>query len=466
MTVPPEREPDKVMENRFGDVVWNHELHARMKAISNCTVCHHTEQPGAMDLKPCSTCHTAQPNVEALITPELFTTVAAVTYEGENGPPPMTALHASCVGCHKAMAEGPVVCRDCHKQTFSGPQGLVTWDHTLHSRKLDMDPEGAFDDDCVTCHHQDKDAKTEADYRACGTCHQPMVANNLAVATGTKNHETYKHGQCVECHIDFNPEDNAVGCIDCHQGMQVNYSVTKPSIEQAVHQRCGTCHNSIEAAMNEKLPGSCVDCHDPDPSRISVPGLGTIAWDHNRHGKYGGIECQTCHHTEAADAPMIACSSCHGKEPEVELDLKASLEKTCLDCHTKEQAGLTTLASMVLEEGKGGHAKFESSEGSFWWDHRFHAVGTSLSCKNCHHNIIKEGDDYATALKIGKTWSAMDGHIKNCNSCHGEDGPVAGSVAEFTNAQSFPKAYEKICTQCHQKLGAGPQAWNEYFEQD
>ncbi len=464
MMVPPEREPDNVLENRFGDVSWNHELHARMKEISNCNVCHHTEKQGAMDLKPCSECHTPLTNVESLITPELFAEVTPVIYEGENGPPPMTALHASCMGCHKAMNQGPVICRDCHQQTFTGPHGMVVWDHTLHSRKLEMDKDQEFDDDCVTCHHKDFEAKTEADYRACGTCHKPVIAKGLEIATGFKDHADYKHGQCVECHVEFNPEEDNVGCTECHKGMEVDFDVTNPSLEQAVHQRCATCHNSEESKLNLASPGICTDCHKPDPSRIQIPNFGTVAWDHRRHGEFGTVECQTCHHTEAPGAPMVACSSCHGKDPDVELDLKASLDQTCLECHTKEKVGLTSLASMLVNDVTGGYYKYEGPDGAFWWDHKFHAVDTSLSCRNCHHNTLIKDGLYVTAEKGGKAWTGTAGHIQNCSKCHGPEGPVAGSVAQGTDAKSRDEIYQTICTNCHQKLEIGPQAWEEYFK--
>lgn len=463
MMVPPEREPDNVLKNRFGDVIWNHELHARMKAIPNCTVCHHTEQPGAMDLEPCSTCHSLPQGIEGLITPELFTTVAAVQYEGENGPPAMNALHGSCLGCHKAMSQGPVVCRDCHRQTFTGPHGVVEWDHRLHSRKLEMDPHREFDDDCVSCHHQDLDAATEADYRACGTCHKPIVENQRVIATGIKDHAEIKHGECQECHVEFNPEDHNVPCRECHEGMAVTAPEGRPSLEEAIHQRCSRCHNTDESRTNPDLPGICSDCHKPDPSRIELPGMGTIAWDHRRHGEFGGIECVTCHHTEAAGAPMIACGACHGKNPEVELSLRESLDKTCLDCHRREAVGLTSLGSMLIEDVTGGYVRYEGHDGSFWWDHRFHALDTSLSCQNCHHNIIRVDGKYATAVKTGITWSETDGHIQNCRNCHGPSGPVTGSVASDTSAPGLQKAYQDVCVKCHRKLGGGPQSWEDYF---
>ena len=107
----------------------------------------------------------------------------------------------------------------------------------------------------------------------------------------------------------------------------------------------------------------------------------------------------------------------------------------------------------VLDKEKKGNAEVVK-----WKNKRGYSLTLEVS--------FKKGDDYVTAIKTGKNWSAKDGHIQNCKSCHGNRGPKPGSVAVSTNAPAYPGAYQKICTQCHQKLGAGPQAWNEYFDQD
>ncbi len=466
MMMPPEREPDGIMENRFGDVRWNHELHARMKSIANCTVCHHSEKQGEMDLRPCSDCHKAEDNRLAMINPELFMTVAVQKYEGENGPPPMKALHSSCLGCHKAVKQGPVVCRDCHAQTFTGLHGKVKWDHTLHSRTLDMTDGGEYDNNCVSCHHQDGEAESEADYRPCGSCHQPGIVNNLSFATNIRDHENVKHGQCQECHVDFNPEDDNVACVQCHEGIEVDTDVLAPSIEQAVHQKCSTCHNKDVVGVGSKTPALCGDCHQPDPSWIPVPEAGVVVWDHERHGRYGGIECETCHHTDNPGAPKLACSSCHGAEEEVKYNLKESLEQTCLECHKKEKVGLTTWKSITTKEIKHGTFEYKNDTGSFWWDHRIHAFGMSLSCKNCHHNIIVENGEYVTAKKADLVFTESAGEIQSCKNCHGDDGPVPGSVAAGSEAPSVDDAYKLLCTDCHQKLAGGPQTWEEYYQQE
>lgn len=466
MVLPPDREPDFTLENRFGDVVWNHELHSRMKGIPNCTVCHHTEQQGALYHRPCIECHAFPTNIESLMIPELFTTVKEVKYEGNHGPPPMIALHSSCKGCHVAMKKGPVACRDCHHQTFTGLHGIAQWNHTVHSRKLNMDEANQFADDCVVCHHKDEKAEFESEYRGCDSCHKPILELGLKTTTAFKNHRKAKHGQCQECHVEFNPEDDNISCVHCHKNLIVDRDLHQPTLEQAIHERCATCHNPDIVRSDSDMPGHCRDCHKPDPSHINIPEIGTIAWDHRRHGVFGGIDCGNCHHTEHADAPKIACDSCHGGNPEVELNLVQSLEKTCIECHIKENVGLSSIQSMVSDIIPDGYMHYEDETGSFWWDHRFHGNDTSLSCRDCHHNTIKFEGIYVTAEKTGKTWDDEAGHIKNCRDCHGEKGAVLGSIAEDTGAPALREAYGIICTKCHQKLGGGPQKWKDYFEDE
>ncbi len=461
--LPLEREPDSVLRNRFGDVTWNHELHARMEDIANCTVCHHTTKQGEMSPQSCQTCHKLPDNVDDIITPELFTEPVKVTYEGKNGPPAMTAFHGNCLGCHRTMKKGPTICRDCHAQKFTGSHGLVQWNHTVHSRKLDMKTMGGGKD-CVSCHHKDTDAETEADYRACGTCHKSAVENALSLSTGIKDHQNVKHGQCQNCHVEFNPEEDNVACVDCHKGLVVDPEKIRPSIEQAVHKKCGTCHNKDYPNLEASMPMYCGDCHQPNPSLLTLSRNQTILWDHKKHGEYGDVKCQDCHHKDHADAPKMACRSCHGKDLYDNPPFEDALKKVCVDCHKKKGVGLELWKSMVSHEQTPSHMKIRAKEGEFWWNHQFHAIDISLSCRNCHHNIIKKDGQYATALKAGKEWTEKAGEIQKCSNCHGPYGPVRGSVAQNTGAKKLEIALKNICTNCHQKLEGGPQSWEDYFQ--
>ena len=67
----PPIEADTVVSARFGDVIWNHELHARMPEIATCQVCHHTARLGDTQPKPCGHCHKEQTNDAAVILSDL-----------------------------------------------------------------------------------------------------------------------------------------------------------------------------------------------------------------------------------------------------------------------------------------------------------------------------------------------------------------------------------------------------------
>lgn len=460
--VRPSAEPDQTLRSRFGDVVWNHELHARMKEINNCTACHHTERQGVTNPRPCGDCHSLEDNREAVIHAGLFVEPVEKTYAGEQGPPAMHVFHAKCLGCHKAMNEGPVSCRDCHNQTFSGNLGIVAWDHRTHARKMDIS--------CVRCHHKDTEAASDADYRACGDCHTPALVKGLTLATGLVEHEDAKHGKCHTCHTISNPENDARSCVDCHGGLALpeENSEEAPSLEQALHGRCMECHSMDYPDLEPTMPVLCTDCHKPDPSMITLEGSKPILWSHKRHAEYTEWECNRCHHTDIPDEPHMACRSCHGTGQFAGIpDLHEAMSRNCIDCHKEQGAGLTSWES--LEGGSDDlslfiHREKGGEERTFWWDHRFHAVGAAISCRACHHNtMVRDGRPETAALALpGVADDAT--HFRRCTDCHGDHGPVPGSPADGSEAPPYEEAFQALCLNCHQELECGPLTWDELHE--
>jgi hypothetical protein len=463
--VRPELGPDTVMPARFGDVVWNHEMHVRMKDIVNCQVCHHKERAGTLEPRPCRACHEPQGNRDAMVVADLHMEVAQPEYEDDKGPPPMTAFHGRCVGCHRAMSAGPVACRDCHAQEFSGAHGVVRWDHHAHARRFDLSSAEDGEDNCVTCHHQDKKAATEADYRPCGACHKPAVSQELSLATGVKFHEKVKHGECRRCHTVNNPEEDRRTCKDCHKGWDVDKEVQRPAIEQAVHQRCAECHHEDYEDLTPSMPIRCDDCHEPDPSLIADLDVGLVLWDHDRHARYGeGVTCRNCHHTDDIEQPHMACSRCHGTGLYENPQVAEALRKRCLGCHKEKENGLLAWEQIDTERKEVDIYKYEGEMGTFWWDHRDHAVAWSFSCRNCHHGTLRKDGQYVTAAKAQAAWTGEATHVQTCRNCHGPEGPVAGSPAEGSKAPRFDDAFKKICVECHARLGGGPQNWEDFFK--
>ena len=481
VAVRPAFEPDHVLPSRFGDVTWNHELHARHEGISNCTVCHHQEQQGNMNPSSCHKCHTPLTNQEALLTPHLFMDVEAIKYEGEKGPPPRVAFHNRCIGCHRAMDEGPLVCRDCHEQRFSGTEGVVRWDHRLHARKLEMPKEAGSNDNCIHCHHQDADARNEGEYRACEACHEPVVVKGMKWATDIADHEDEVHGECQTCHVDFNPEEDDRSCHDCHQNIFVDTkdktSTQRPSIEGAIHERCLGCHNPDYEDLTPEMPVYCSECHKSDPSWLEVPGVGKVLWNHKNHGKYGKeVDCQTCHHTDQVDEPHTACRQCHDAAHLQNPSPKEALEETCLGCHKEEHNGLDTWAALMgdrktegedTEQFERGFLSFDAPEGRLWWNHRAHAVDYTFSCRSCHHTILKEDEEYVTKSRAKlDQWPEEAARIQTCRNCHGQEGAVEGSPAVNTKAPKLGDVYQTICLECHVALEGAPQTWDAFFTQE
>ena len=464
MLVRPAREPDQTLKARLGDVKWNHELHARMKEISNCTVCHHTEHPGVTTPKPCRDCHALPSNRDALVIPDLYMDVVKKEYSGENGPPAMEAFHKRCLGCHRALKKGPLVCRDCHAQSFSGKEGMVEWDHREHARGMN----GA----CTDCHHKDRNAANDGDYRACGVCHEPAEVMGLPVATGIRDHEGKKHGECYTCHTRFNPERDERTCKDCHPGLEPSPATLveggpeerPPSVEYAVHTRCRKCHDPFSPEYRPGMPVSCTDCHKPDPSLITDPAVGPVLFSHKRHGEYETWTCDRCHHTDVPGEPHTACYRCHGTGHFQGIPgLAEAMEKRCLGCHEEKGTGLFHWDDFKSTKADLQHYRFEGKEGHFTWDHRFHAVSLALSCRDCHHNALMEDGRYVTGLRTGKEWPEEAGRIQTCRNCHGEAGPVPGSIAEGTEAKSLEEVFKKACVTCHQRLECGPRDWSAFF---
>ena len=481
--VRPAMEPDRTIESRFGDVAWNHELHARLPSITNCTVCHHNAQQGDMDPEGCDHCHPSGTNANSLVVPGLFlANFEPPKYEGEDGPPARVALHSKCIGCHRAMEEGPVGCRDCHAMQFTGEHGVTAWDHFLHARKIVMDEETGLEGNCVHCHHQDEDAVTDEDYRSCSRCHEPAAATGKGWRTEIKGHEDFVHLQCDECHAEFNPEDDLRDCADCHpdqvvdnSGVEDEDAKERPSIEAAMHKLCEDCHNP-DHGLSKGVPETCDDCHRPDKAWIDVPGVGPIMWPHDRHARFDDdINCGTCHHTDFKGEHHSACVSCHGTDVIDNPPLDEAFSELCLGCHEEKGNGLDRWDALRILSAEADSTDvhplalihYEGPDGDFHWNLQRHAVDYGLSCRDCHHATLKNEDgDYLWSERISQSWPDEAARIGSCRDCHGQTGPVTGSVAQGTDAPDIHAVYKTLCVECHQELGVIPGTWEALFDKE
>jgi len=489
--VRPSGEPDHVLRNRFGDVVWNHDLHARMKGLS-CGKCHHADgEAGVTNPKPCKECHLLDTSQDALILAGLFDGEAPPPREPGDASPAMDAYHASCKGCHQAVGQGPVGCLDCHSQKFSGDHGVVEWNHLAHSRRMK-------DLECIDCHHTDINAKTEGEYHSCRYCHQSALSVVDAgaaevLATGLLDHEDALHSsvsysagpgdevstrKCAFCHSTENPEDEVKSCRICHprlEGEADDEDLSNLSLELAIHDRCLECHNKNNPGLKEGMPALCSDCHKPSTSVLTGwKDGGYVLWSHKRHEpRYNQREwkCSSCHHTDVRGGPYLACSYCHPKDPadknygltDKEMPLLGkAYDERCIGCHEEKGAGPMKFTGFTVADVPGQIAS-EVGGDVVLWDHRLHADGLALSCRECHHNTrMRDGALIICPSAVSCPDDLGVGTFKSCGECHGEVGPVLGGLADGSEAPPLAEAFKKPCIECHQKL-SGPALWEDFI---
>ena len=499
--VRPSGEPDMRLENRLGDVVWNHDLHARMEK-QPCSTCHHTwgknddgedigVKGGVTNPKPCKDCHVLKTSDQALITSGLFDgdTIEGVR-QGQYGSPAMDAYHAKCIGCHNSVAQGPVDCRDCHSQRYAGRSGDVEWNHLVHSRRM-------VNLECVDCHHKDTEAKLDGDYRSCRECHpatleiqelaRQMGNTEFKVEASVPRHEGIMHGECAFCHSTENPADETTSCVECHQDLDPRMiedprlAASAPGLEQAVHHKCLECHNKNQRDLKPGMPAICGDCHKPSKSVLSGWGEGKVLWSHVRHnpafnkklnkdtGEWEKMwECETCHHTDTEGYPHLACSRCHGTDnfsfAENMPSLAKVYDKKCVECHKEHKAGPVRFGDFTVDEIPGAMASRPVDDGVVFWDHRFHADSMAFSCRECHHNTrTKDGALVICPTAVSCPEERGVGVTQKCSNCHDSSGLMGGIFAPGYEGPTLEEAFKRPCVECHQKLGIEPSEWEDFI---
>ncbi|MEE4313334.1 MAG: cytochrome c3 family protein [Desulfofustis sp.] len=107
--------------DRYGEVAFDHALHADYAACSEChhhttgeapsdPVCAACHQAGdEAESVSCATCHPVQPFAVELIEQKANSTRYHIDIVGLQG-----AYHLNCLSCHEAIG-GPTGCTDCHQ---------------------------------------------------------------------------------------------------------------------------------------------------------------------------------------------------------------------------------------------------------------------------------------------------------------------------------------------------------------
>ncbi len=227
--------------------------------------------------------------------------------------------------------------------------GAVVFDHKVHVEKYALE--------CVACHHElSPNTASSADLEVldCGSCHgilfdEKFVAEHQDMEKGiytskmqcatchhiefTKTdwgHDMHSEDfglDCTSCHhedTDIEPEPQ--NCANCHFTGYTPADDPMPSLKNAVHIRCMTCHQDY---YDEGLNG-CASCHYDEPTKDILEENPDFEFNADQ------MTCKACHEDVPAnelilprmDAFHNSCAGCH-----IEVK-KGPTVDDCAQCHT------------------------------------------------------------------------------------------------------------------------------------
>lgn len=295
-------------------VTFRHDLHT--KAVTQ-------------DGKDCSTCHQM---VDGKLTP-VFKREANKEYNATNLK---DIYHTNCFSCHtaqaaKGKATGPQEgeCRSCHtgSQKEQSSRQPIRMDKSLHYRHIAAKSitVNGKDTNCSACHHiYDENTKT------------------LLPADGKED-----------------------ACRTCHTAQRDTSTSAQPSLAEAAHTNCISCHLATTSVKAKSGPVECAGCHSlkaqaqykiisdvprlkrgqPDAALIVAKGKKKmtstpVAFNHILHEE-ATDSCQTCHHKRIG-----SCTECHTIEGTKEggyVQIEQAMhsvqsQASCVGCHQQAKA--------------------------------------------------------------------------------------------------------------------------------
>ncbi len=141
-------------------------------------------------------------------------------------------------------------CATCHHMEFA-PK--VDWTHTAHAEEYGLD--------CTSCHHEDTSIEPEP--QNCANCHQE---------TGDETMPSLRdavHLKCQSCHEEMF-EAKVTGCASCHTTIDMKKQLKEKGPEafkvSPKYANCAVCH--VDQKTTELIPdrmnafhGQCMSCH-------------------------------------------------------------------------------------------------------------------------------------------------------------------------------------------------------------
>lgn len=323
----------------------------------------HDLHTASLSGEDCSVCHLQDPASQGF---DLF--------HGQESGPGMESFHELCLGCHEesrqeGSASGPLTgeCRKCHTrrpQARFEPQPLI-FGRFLHARHGEKHLEAVLGEEvrphCGTCHH-------EYDEQSGQTVYRPG-----------------REGSCRYCHTSP-PTDGA------------------PSMREAAHESCVTCHQRLHEQAPEGAAGpvECAGCHSRERAwqeaassdRPDFPGkrpafLLLGAWQEAGSSVSGPPETLTrriapvVFRHEQHERQTATCRACHHE----------SLEP-CRQCHAQQEAPF-----------QGQPVPLEQA---------MHDPGSGKSCIGCHNQMTQEAECAGCHHQIPETRFSDS----RCEACH------------------------------------------------
>ncbi len=273
----------------------------------------HAAHADAMKSEGCTACHRVE-------NERLMPKLSGIPNVGDRDEL-LDGFHGRCIGCHSeradaAQSSGPVTCGECHVRRPDGvsTRAAMSFDYSLHARHAQAYPER-----CEECHHvydeqQQKLVYVKGEEDACRSCHGESDVND------TPSLENASHRGCISCHLNRQAaelEAGPVRCVGCHD---LDHQLAIKTLDAAEIPR-----------LLRGQPDSVWIVDDEARTRV-------VAFDHKGHESVT-TSCSTCHHQT-----MKPCGECHtlvgsteggGVTMAVAYHLDGS-EHSCVGCHTLE----------------------------------------------------------------------------------------------------------------------------------
>lgn len=264
----------------------------------------------------------------------------------------------------------------------------VRFDHQGHADMADMI------DGCTLCHHHTPEG---TGHPACKSCHEISPQQEDIRKPSLKN--AY-HRLCMSCHREWSGTTQCVACHPAKIGNGQNASLAEGLLSRT-HPPPSEPHTRIYECNPESEPAS------------------KVVFRHKEHVHRFGLKCAYCHQEDT-------CSRCHRKREENEHGESTPGEHhvPCSRCHDVQNRG--GCGHCHWTQGEAKPKPFEHA-GTGWVLDGFHVT---LACRTCHKDV---------------PYRKLD---RDCDTCHTDWSPA--SFDHAVAGQVLDKSHEDAdCAACH-----------------